>query len=86
DLELHDIAALYNPILRGWIQYYGRYHASAMDPVLGHFNLTLAAWAMRKYKNLKSRKTQAAVFIQRIAKREPQLFAHWKSGKVLRFA
>lgn len=86
DLELRDIAALYNPILRGWIQYYGRYNASAMEPVLGHFNLTLAAWAMRKYKKLKSRKTQAALFIKRIAKREPQLFVHWRSGKVLRFA
>jgi len=86
DLELHDIAVLYNPVLQGWLQYYGRYNVSAMEPVLGHFNKTLVAWAMRKYKKLKSRRTQAALFIQRIAKREPQLFVHWKAGKVLRFA
>lgn len=86
DLNLRDIASIYNPILRGWIQYYGRYHLSAMDPVLGHFNKTLAAWTMRKYKKLRNRKIQASLFIQRIAKREPQLFAHWRSGKVLWFA
>lgn len=85
DLELRDIAAFYDSVLRGWIQYYGHYYGSAMDPVLAHFNKTLAAWAMRKYKKLEGRKTQAALFIQRIAKREPQLFVHWRTGKVLWF-
>ena len=86
DLELEDISTMYDPVLRGWLQYYGRFHASAMDPILGHFNKTLVAWAMFKYKKLKGRKTQAALFIQGIAKREPELFVHWRKGKVLRFA
>lgn len=86
ELELSDIAAMYNPVLRGWMQYYGRYYPSALDPVLGHFNKTLVAWAMRKYKKLKGHKTQAALFIQEIAKREPQMFPHWKKGTVLKFA
>jgi len=25
-LELSDLAAMFNPILRGWQQYYGRFH------------------------------------------------------------
>jgi RNA-directed DNA polymerase len=86
DLALQEISKLYDPVLRGWMQYYGRYHGSAMDGVLGHFNLALAVWAMRKYKKLKGRKIQAALFIQRIAKREPQLFVHWRSGRALKFA
>ncbi len=86
DLEIEEISALYNPVLRGWVQYYGRYYPSALDPVLGHFNKTLASWAMRKYKKLEGHKTRAALFIQRIAEREPQLFVHWRKGKVLRFA
>lgn len=86
DLEIEEIATLYDPVLRGWMQYYGRYYPSALDPVLGHFNKTLVAWAMRKYKKLDGHKTQAALFIQEIAKREPQLFIHWRKGKVLRFA
>lgn len=86
ELELGDIAKMYNPVLRGWVQYYGCYYPSALDPVLGHFNSTLVAWAMRKYKKLKGRKTRAANFLQEIAAREPGLFPHWKKGKVLKFA
>ena len=86
DLEIKDIAEIYNPVLRGWIQYYGRYYPSALNPVLGHFNKTLVAWATRKYKKLRGHKTKAALFIQGIANREPQMFAHWRKGTVLRFA
>lgn len=86
ELELSEIAAGYNPVLRGWMQYYGRYYPSALEPVLGHFNTTLAAWAMRKYKKLKGRKTRATHFLRKIAAREPGLFPHWKKGKVLVFA
>lgn len=86
DLNLKDIADYYNPVLRGWMQYYGKYTPSAMDPVWGHFNKTLASWAMRKYKKLYGHKARAAIFIQGIAKREPNLFVHWRKGNVLRFA
>lgn len=86
DLELRDIAREYNPVLRGWIQYYGRYCPSALEKVLGHFNTTLVAWVMRKYKKLKDRKTKARDFLKEIAEREPGLFPHWKKGRVLVFA
>ena len=82
DLNLEDIAHMYNPVLRGWMGYYGRYYPTALDSVLGHFNETLIAWAMHKYKKLKGRKTKAAIFIQKIARREPKLFAHWSKGMI----
>lgn len=86
DLELKEIAEIYNPILRGWINYYGRYYPSALDPVLRHFNETLIAWAMHKYKKLKGRKTRADSFMRGIARREPNLFVHWKKGWIRTFA
>jgi RNA-directed DNA polymerase len=82
DIELKDIARLYNPILRGWIEYYGRYHRSALDSVFRHFNRTLVAWMMHKYKKLKGHKTRAASLLEKIAKEKPGLFAHWKIGVV----
>lgn len=85
DLRLHDIAERFNPILRGWIEYYGRYNRSALNPVFRHFNNTLVAWARRKYKKYKG-KTRAGILLENIAKREPHLFAHWKIGKVGAFA
>ena len=85
DLSLNDIAKEFNPTLRGWIEYYGRYNRSALYPVLRHFNNTLVAWARRKYKKLRG-KTRAGILLVNIAKREPQLFAHWKIGMVGVFA
>jgi len=85
ELSLNDIAKEFNPVLRGWIEYYGRYNRSALSPVFRHFNKTLVAWAKRKYKKLRG-KTRAGILLERIAKREPRLFAHWKIGMVGAFA
>lgn len=86
ELSLNEIAEIFNPVLRGWIGYYGRYYSSEMHPVLHHFNKTLKSWAKRKYKKLRGHNTRASDFLQAIAKREPGLFAHWKIGIVESFA
>lgn len=86
DLSLQEIARMYNPVLRGWLSYYGQFYPSAMYPVLRHFNMTLVAWAMRKFKRLKGHKTRACLFMEGIAKRQPHLFAHWQRGMVGAFA
>ena len=79
DLSLEEIGQFYNPIIRGWIEYYGKYGKAALDPVLRHINLSLMGWAMRKHKKI-SGKTKAAIFMRSIAHRQPDLFAHWKCG------
>ena len=86
DLSLNDIAERYNPVLSGWLYYYGHYHQSALYPVWRHFNKTLVAWAMRKYKRFRNRKTKAAKFLENIAEKEPQLFTHWRAGMQGAFA
>lgn len=78
DLSIQEIARRYNPVLRGWIEYYGKYTKSGLYPVFRHFNKTLVAWAMRKYKRFKNRKTWATKFVMNIAQNEPHMFAHWK--------
>lgn len=82
DFSLSEIARLLNPKLRGWMAYYGRYYPSAMYVVWRHFNTTLVAWAMQKFKSLRRRKTQAGRFMERIAQRDPSLFYHWSIGMV----
>ena len=77
-LGLTEIARMFNPVLRGWLNYYGRFYPSAMNPILRHFDLTLIAWAMRKYKKLQGHKTRAGNLLAGVAKREPHLFVHWK--------
>ena len=68
----------FNPVLRGWINYYGGFYKSALYPTLQHFDRILARWATRKYKRLKGHKRNAADWLRRIARRQPMLFAHWQ--------
>ena len=80
DLRLADRARWFNPILQGWLNYYGKYNRSALYPVWRHFNQTLIAWAMKKYKRLQRHKIKAGLFIERISVKQPGLFAHWRAG------
>ena len=86
NLTLQDIARLYNPVLRGWLQYYGKFYPSALYPMLRHFNQTLVAWARRKYKKLAKHKTRAGQFMENISKTQPNLFPHWQRGMIGAFA
>ena len=77
DKAIDDLARMWNPVLHGWIQYYGRFYKSALYPVLRHFNTTLVRWAMRKYKRLQRHRRRAEYWLGGVARREPRLFAHW---------
>ncbi len=77
DKSLNDLAHMFNPVLRGWIQYYGCFYKSALYPVFRHLNRVLAAWAGRKYKRMRRHRRRALQWLGRLAKRQPGLFAHW---------
>ena len=80
DKTLDDLARMFNPILRGWINYYGCYYKSGLQPTLDHLNQTLARWATRKYKKLRGHRRRAGYWLGRVARRQPGLFAHWQMG------
>jgi hypothetical protein len=80
DKTLTDLVRMLNPVLEGWINYYGRFYKSMLYPVFRHLNDTLMRWAMRKYKRLRRHKTRARRFIADVARRQPGLFAHWRFG------
>jgi len=86
DLNLKEIAKWYNPILQGWLNYYGRYCRSGIYPVWRHFNKTLVAWAMRKYRHFRRRKIKASIFLEKIMRQQPYLFVHWRNGMKGAFA
>jgi RNA-directed DNA polymerase len=77
DKRIDELAKIYNPIIRGWIMYYGRYHKSALSRVLMQIDLRLACWAMSKYRRLRGHRRRARYWIHAIRRREPALFAHW---------
>src|SRR5262245_26381538 len=79
-LRVRPQGALCNPILRGWVQYYGQYYKSALYPTFLVLDRILVKWAMRKYKKLKGHQRRATHWLGRIARREPRLFVHWQMG------
>jgi RNA-directed DNA polymerase len=80
DRTITDLARMYNPIIRGWINYYGSYYKSALNRVFLQLVRSLMKWAMNKYKKLRGRLQRATHWLGRIARREPNLFAHWQMG------
>jgi group II intron reverse transcriptase/maturase len=75
--SLEDLAREINPIVRGWMQYYGAFYRSALYPLLQRINAYLVRWLRKKYKRLRGFKKARACW-QRITKQDPLLFAHWK--------
>jgi len=84
--SLDDIARMLNPLLRGWIAFYGRYNRAALETMLRHVNLTLVAWAMRKFKRFQGRKVRAARFLEKLVRIQPAMFEHWRIGMIGAFA
>jgi len=78
--RLEDLAMLTNPVVRGWLNYYGRFYRSKCVQVLRHLNVALAAWARRKYKRFRRRERASMHWLGRIARRDPKLFVLWELG------
>ena len=78
DKSLEDLSRMFNPVLRGWVNYYRRFYKSALYPTSQHVDRILVRWALRKYKRLRGHQRRAAQGLRRIARRQPELFAHWR--------
>ena len=75
-LTLAELARQINPVVRGWMQYYGAFYRSALHPLLSRINAYLMRWIRNKYKRLRPIKKATACW-QRITRQHPRLFAHW---------
>ena len=77
DKSLNDLARMFNAHIRGWINYYGRYYRTALDPLLKRVNAYLRRWAGRKYRRLRTDKRFRGWWTGLLA-RQPGLFIHWR--------
>ena len=75
--QLQEIAAAINPVLTGWINYYGRLYKTKLKSFMHIVNVKLASWARRKYKNLRASEMKAIRWLHGVCRRQPNLFAHW---------
>lgn len=75
--SLKQLSELINPVIHGWINYYGAYCRSELAKTLDLVELALARWVKRKYKKLHRRMKASLNWLDGVRQREPKLFAHW---------
>ena len=51
DKAIEDLSRMFNPIIRGWLQYYGRYYRSALYPTMRQLD---RSWPVGPIGNTKS--------------------------------
>jgi RNA-directed DNA polymerase len=76
--SLVELAREINPVVRGWINYYGRFYRSWLRRSLARINEYLVRWARRKYKRLGRHPSRSWKWLESVAWRSPNLFAHWQ--------
>jgi RNA-directed DNA polymerase len=80
DKGLSDISNMFNPVLRGWANYYGRFYPTAMQSLWRQVNDYLVRWMRRKYKRLAPGVIRASRALGRLAEAVPASFVHWELG------
>ena len=78
DKSLEDLSKMFNPVLQGWFNYYGKFYPSAMRRIWRNFNEYLMQWIRRKYKRFAKHKRQAWKHIDNLALANPNFFIHWQ--------
>ena len=72
-----ELARMINPIVSGWMQYYGKFYPSALYPLLARINAYLVRWIRNKYRRYDST-LQGRKKLLELASEFPRFFAHWK--------
>ncbi|MCX8566905.1 MAG: Group II intron, maturase-specific domain [Glomeribacter sp. 1016415] len=76
ELTIKELADNFNPVLRGWMNYYSKFYKSKLVPTFDQLDFALVRWAKRKYKRLGKSMAKARAWAKRVVAHSPQLFAH----------
>lgn len=76
--SIEEVANAFNPIISGWINYYGNFFKSELYYVAKVLDFALVRWARKKFKKLKRSYKRSRIFWKRIRAQNPRLFAHWR--------
>jgi RNA-directed DNA polymerase len=76
--DLPALARQINPVVQGWVNYYGAFYRSELFFLAWRLNHHLTRWAMRKFKRFKRKYAKAMAWLQKVYQYKPGLFAHWQ--------
>lgn len=75
--DLSGLAHQINPVVRGWIGYYGAFYRSELHSLAWRIDQHLIRWAMQKFKRLRGKSAKARAWLDAVRQHQPRLFAHW---------
>ncbi|MFO8018527.1 MAG: group II intron maturase-specific domain-containing protein [Promethearchaeia archaeon] len=74
------IAQYLNPMIRGWLQYYGKFRRYELSNVFRLLRNRLIRWARNRYKRYRTSLNRAIKWLERVRQQFPYLFYHWQLG------
>lgn len=77
DLTFGELARRINPMVAGWLNYYGRFRPWELHSFVMRINAYLVRWIRKKYRRLAG-KRKALAKLREIAQRYPRMLAHWR--------
>lgn len=80
---LSALADKLDPKLRGWQQYYCKFHRRALKGVMSHLNHRLVKWIAKNHKRHRGSLRRAWYWLRRVYKDHPDFFYHWSCGYAL---
>jgi RNA-directed DNA polymerase len=78
--KLPLIARMKNPVIAGWVNYYGKFGRTEFQKLMDYLNRTLARWAGKKFRGLKPGSSRAIYWLAEVAQENRALFYHWRQG------
>ena len=74
------IAQYLNPMIRGWVNYYGKFRGYEMSRVFRLLRNRVIRWARKRYKRYRTSLNRTFRWLDRVREQYPYLFYHWKLG------
>lgn len=74
------VAQYLEPYIRGWVNYYGKFRVSELNPVFQLLRKRLVKWVRKRYKRYKTSLNKAYEWLERVRVQYPTLFYHWRLG------
>ena len=79
------IAQKLNPMIRGWVNYYGRFRGYELSKVFRLLEIRLVRWARKRYKRYRTSLKCTYTWLATVRKQFPHLFYHWQVDYLVKY-
>lgn len=78
--SIEEIAKYFNPKIRGWINYYGKFRKYKLYRIIRRFTGRIVKWLSNRYKRFKGSYSKARKWLGKYCDRNPEVFCHINMG------